>query len=322
MPVWCRASYYYSLNYIVSPAPFSPALGIPPLGRTNYLLTVECFVYTNDVDSLPDLSGSLQSVASGDSELPFSQIVNTPVFQLYGVTVTPTADALFQDFTLTWPNATVSYHMDFAPLFLKQPQDQSAFLGNTITFTAQAIHTTGYQWQKDGTNLVEDGHYIGVTNGTLVISNVQPADAGSYALAASHPVTPGVSASATLSVYKPMRLALFPMSAPDGFELQVANQDGSPIEDTRIPNLQILSTTNLVPVVNSQPIQGGGITINLGNGQILQTNSIEVSTSTNTTPATISWNLETNAIASSNGVLHVFFPADCNGAKFWRVQEQ
>jgi len=272
-----RAGQRFNLDFVVSSLP----------GGTNYDVFVSVFTYSNADDTVadPDLSGLLQTVTSGSNTIPFVTAAVTPLLQIYSIELQTTADSLFQDFTLTWPNATVPYHLDFGPLFALQPQSQSAFLGSTVVFTAQAVHTTGYQWQKDGTNLVADGHFNGVTDGTLVISNVQPADAGSYALVVNNPKTAGVSVGATLSVYKPMQLELVPSSTPAGFELQLANQDGSPFEDARIPKLSVFSTTNLALTGDT-------------------------------------WNLETNAIVSSNGVLHVFFPTDGNSSKFWRVQEQ
>jgi hypothetical protein len=64
----------------------------------------------------------------------------------------------------------------------------------SLVATATGIPNT-YQWQKGNVDLVEvnnpDGtrHYPnGVTNLTLVISQVHPADAGQYRLVASNPV--------------------------------------------------------------------------------------------------------------------------------------
>jgi len=132
-----------------------------------------------------------------------------------------------------------------SPEFTIQPQPQSVFVGSTVTFSAQAVHTTGLYWQKDGTNLVDDGHFFGTTNSNLTITNVQPADAGNYMAVTTDPTNSQTSDSAQLSVFKPIQLGLA-NNSPAGVVLLVVNQDGSPFETNRIANLTILSSTDLV----------------------------------------------------------------------------
>jgi hypothetical protein len=88
-----------------------------------------------------------------------------------------------------------------------------------------------------------------------------------------------------LSVDKPIQLGLAPLPAGAGFELSVANQDHSPFEPERIPNLTVLSTTDL--------------TLPPGD-----------------------WNMAAVSGAISNGVLLLDYPDDGSSAKFWRVMEQ
>jgi len=68
------------------------------------------------------------------------------------------------------------------PIIQQQPLPQDVALGGTATFTLFAIGsgTLNYQWQKDGGDLVDDGHYTGTTTDTLTISNVNGDDLGSY----------------------------------------------------------------------------------------------------------------------------------------------
>ena len=131
---------------------------------------------------------------------------------------------------------------------------------------------------------MEDGHFIGVTNATLTIANVCLSDAGDYTVIAENPTGP-ISADATLSVYKPIELGLTPLPAGAGFELSVANQDNSPFEPERIPNLTVLTTTDL-------------------------------------TEAPGDWNQEAITGVVSNGVLRVDYPDAGSSVKFWRVMEQ
>jgi hypothetical protein len=76
------------------------------------------------------------------------------------------------------------------------PADRTTSTGQTATFSAPVTGTgpLRYQWLKDGASLP------GATNATLVLSNVQPADAATYALQVSNPVSTNTSRTATLTV--------------------------------------------------------------------------------------------------------------------------
>src|SRR5262249_44834643 len=62
------------------------------------------------------------------------------------------------------------------PVFLQPLESQVAASGETVAFSAlaSAPRPLSYQWQFNGSNLP------GQTNTTLVLSNVQPANAGAY----------------------------------------------------------------------------------------------------------------------------------------------
>ncbi|MHC4796022.1 MAG: immunoglobulin domain-containing protein, partial [Planctomycetota bacterium] len=71
------------------------------------------------------------------------------------------------------------------PAITEHPQSQEiprAPVGSNVTFTISATGngTINYQWQKDGNDLSNDGHYSGVTTSTLTISNVHSVDDGNY----------------------------------------------------------------------------------------------------------------------------------------------
>ena len=63
-----------------------------------------------------------------------------------------------------------------------QPGAQNVCPGATATFTVAAtgVGTLNYQWQKDGSNLTNGGHYSGATADTLMISTCDPSDAAGY----------------------------------------------------------------------------------------------------------------------------------------------
>ncbi len=68
------------------------------------------------------------------------------------------------------------------PVITAQPASTSvaAATVGTLTVTASSPSALSYQWQHDGTNISNGGHYSGVTTATLTISNADPNDAGAY----------------------------------------------------------------------------------------------------------------------------------------------
>jgi hypothetical protein len=68
------------------------------------------------------------------------------------------------------------------PTIIVPPTNQTVGLGSVVTFDVTAVGTAplSYQWQKDGTNLVDGGRIDGATNFTLTIISAQTNDAGGY----------------------------------------------------------------------------------------------------------------------------------------------
>ena len=83
-----------------------------------------------------------------------------------------------------------------APQIQTQPKSTAVNAGQAATFSVAATGTPApaYQWQKNGTNI------SGATNSTLVISSVQPADAGTYTVVVTNNGGLVASSSATLAV--------------------------------------------------------------------------------------------------------------------------
>ena len=69
------------------------------------------------------------------------------------------------------------------PKDLPQP-NLTARAGSNVTFVVRSNTppSLNYQWQHDGTNLLEDGHFSGVYTHKLVITGVSTNDAGAYRL--------------------------------------------------------------------------------------------------------------------------------------------
>jgi hypothetical protein len=95
---------------------------------------------------------------------------------------------------------------DVPPTISSQPADQGVIAGGTATFTVVANGTAplSYQWQRAGTNLP------GATSSTLTISNVQPADAGSYRVQVGNTAGSLTSQDATLTVLVPAAITTQP----------------------------------------------------------------------------------------------------------------
>ena len=90
----------------------------------------------------------------------------------------------------------VSSTMGSGPIIVQSPQNQNATVGDTVTFSVQAIGAPPltYQWDFNGTALG------GATNSVLVLTNVQTAQAGSYSVQVSNAGGSVTSSNAVLSV--------------------------------------------------------------------------------------------------------------------------
>jgi hypothetical protein len=102
---------------------------------------------------------------------------------------------------------------EVAPFITAQPADQVATVGSVATFTVGAAGTQplSYQWQFNGTNL------SGATAGSLVLANVQLADAGNYSVVISNLAGTVTSSNATLTVsLPPATVAVASLSAAAG----------------------------------------------------------------------------------------------------------
>lgn len=82
------------------------------------------------------------------------------------------------------------------PTFTSQPVSQTVAAGGTATFAVAATGSPAptYQWRRDGADLA------GATTATLTLSNVQPANAGSYTVVVSNTAGVITSGAATLTV--------------------------------------------------------------------------------------------------------------------------
>jgi len=101
-----------------------------------------------------------------------------------------------------------------SPSIVLQPQSQTVAVGDGVSFSISASGTSplSFQWQRSGTNLVAGGRWSGVNSTVLTLINVQPADAGSYAVVVTNSLGAATSAVATLTVCLPPQITLQPES--------------------------------------------------------------------------------------------------------------
>ncbi len=86
-----------------------------------------------------------------------------------------------------------------APAITVQPQSQTVTAGQAVTFSVVASGTPPptYQWRLNGVNI------LGATNSILLLTNVQPSNAGDYAVVVTNPVGTATSGAANLTVVEP-----------------------------------------------------------------------------------------------------------------------
>jgi alpha-tubulin suppressor-like RCC1 family protein len=82
-----------------------------------------------------------------------------------------------------------------------QPKSQTVLALTKVTFNviAQGAGLT-YQWQKSGSNLTDGGRIFGAQTATLTLSNILPADAGSYSVLVQNAFGTLSSSNAVLAV--------------------------------------------------------------------------------------------------------------------------
>ena len=85
------------------------------------------------------------------------------------------------------------------PSIITQPASQTVLAGSNVTFTVAAAGTTplSYQWRWSGTNIA------GATGSSLALSNVQPAQAGSYSVLVTNVAGSVISSNAVLTINSP-----------------------------------------------------------------------------------------------------------------------
>ncbi len=141
------------------------------------------------------------------------------------------------------------------PVITMQPSDQTAVVGETSAFTVTAIGTTPffYQWSFNGTN----NPIAGATNATLILTNVQLNQAGSYAVTVTNLLGSTTSSNATLNVYTvPVITSFSPQSGTVGTVVNISGLNFDPTPSNNIvyfgavqATVTAASVTNLTVMV-------------------------------------------------------------------------
>lgn len=100
------------------------------------------------------------------------------------------------------------------PVFLRQPVNRTAQLGNTVYFHAAAAGSAGftYQWFRNGQPLEDNARYTGTHSATLTITGAAGTDAGLYTVRVSNSIGSSLSDPAQLLVGDPL-ITLAPVDA-------------------------------------------------------------------------------------------------------------
>src|ERR1019366_5577253 len=94
------------------------------------------------------------------------------------------------------------------PAILVQPASQTVAVGGNASFTVTATGAPplSYQWSVNGTNLPA------ATNSLLLLTNVQPAEAGNYAVSVANAFGSLLSSNASLTLGQPPAITQQPAS--------------------------------------------------------------------------------------------------------------
>jgi hypothetical protein len=184
------------------------------------------------------------------------------------------------------------------PTITMQPTNEALAVGTTATLTVTAIGTTplSYQWQVNGTNLVNGGHISGATTDALKISNAQTNNNGSYTVVVTNIAGSVISSNAMLTIASSPIIIVQPTNqslAVGATATLIVSAVGTlPLSyqwqknGTNVLNSGQISgaTTNVLRISNAQTNDSGSYTVVVTNRAGLATSSNAVVTVTNSPP--------------------------------------
>ena len=168
--------------------------------------TMALAVYTGSVvTNLTLVTNDVNSAGNG-SRVVFNASASTT----YRIAVDG-LDGTMASTVLNWQEPTT-------PVFVKQPQNQTKYEGETVTFTAQAVGnpSSSYQWQFNG------GNISGATSSSYTITAIGTNNAGNYTVAATNTSGSVTSAVAVLTVLTSEATLSSPIYTNNQFKLTVS----------------------------------------------------------------------------------------------------
>jgi len=213
------------------------------------------------------VSGQVTATLSGKTDLDTSVYVfvgaDSAITSTFGTVATFTG-------TVTDTVATVVSGRPVAPVVISAPASRTNSSGTTATFTVATSGTAplSYQWLKNEARLGNGGRISGATANSLVMSNLQPADAGSYSVAVTNVVGAVTSAVAVLTVVAPPTISTQPLS-------QAVTQGTSVLFTVAVSGTAPLSyqwLRNQAPLANGGNVSGA-ISATLALTSVTQTNA-------------------------------------------------
>ena len=94
------------------------------------------------------------------------------------------------------------FRLVLMPVIAVQPQNQTNGVGAIVSVIVNAtgLNPVGYQWQKNGTNLVNGGNISGANTSALSITDISDSDAASYCVIVNNSYGTVTSSNAALTV--------------------------------------------------------------------------------------------------------------------------
>ena len=104
------------------------------------------------------------------------------------------------------------FYLSFRPVITDQPRSQTNNAGTTTTILvgATGLNPIAYQWQKNGTNLVDGSNISGSTTSTLSIASILDSDAAHYSVILSNSYGSVTSSIVKLTVVDPPVITVQP----------------------------------------------------------------------------------------------------------------
>ena len=179
-------------------------------------------------------------------------------------------------------NATLTVVLP--PAISTQPTNstKSATSNATFTVTASSALPMSYQWQKNGTNLVNGGNISGATTNTLTVTTVSDADVAAYKVVVSHAYGSVMSSNAALTVINPPVITGQPVSQQpllgSGISFTVALSGTSPFQyQWRFNGTNILAGTNATYTITAVAVTNNGsysVTVTNSAGGVISSNAV------------------------------------------------